>query len=205
MSSLFLALFAAASLCSCGKDPAYDYDAVRFNGEYAGRYVLESASLESPVDFVGHGNRTDDIIGGLGLSQGEVDAIAACVYDGDGYARVSTLDVPVPFQLIERRGGKLEPRGGNATFPVRFHYTVQRDGGILASGQDGDMTEALGSYYERLGDGAVERNPQLLRCGDARIERLGGGELTMTMTMCCVDWSDVEMKSVRARFTYRRK
>lgn len=199
-------------LVSCSKEPKWaDY----FNENYAGHYKLESATFapeyifpeSGPIDFDGSGKKTNDIIDGLGLSSRDLGLTDVWISErnvsGLVNGDVDCLSFLVPAQWIESDGVKMTIMKfpGYVLCPVKFYYSVD-DEGRMKFHENGDLTGLL-SAHEWIG--GVERNPQLLHSGKAKLVKFEDGEIVISVGLCYVDWTNGSYRTEESYFTYKRQ
>lgn len=196
---------------SCSKD---DFSwASRFNEDYAGTYRLASATFApdsiysetNPIDFDKSGEKTKDIVKGLGITSQDlglmdvvVNAQLSVPYSGAN-GRLTFL---VPVQSVEKTGDKLALKLPNHVLcPVHFYYSIGKDGDLELS-KTGDFTD-LYSYYEVYG--GVEKNPQLVKCNESKVVKFKDGEIVLSVNLCYIDWTDeTQITNTASYFTFKR-
>lgn len=68
--------------------------------------------------------------------------------------------------------------------------------------ENGDLTGLL-SAHEWIG--GVERNPQLLHSGKAKLVKFEDGEIVISVGLCYVDWTNGSYRTEESYFTYKRQ
>lgn len=199
-------------LVSCSKEPKWaDY----FNENYAGTYKLESATFapdfiypdSKPIDFDGSGKKTNDIIDGLEMSSRDLSQTDVWITECSDRSSVSgdvyCLSFLVPAQRIEGNGDKMTmmKSPGYVLCPVNFYYSIDKDGRMRFN-ENGDLTGLL-SAHEWIG--GVERNPQLLHSGKAKLVKCDGGKIVISVGLCYVDWTNGSYRTEESYFTYKRQ
>lgn len=199
-------------LVSCSKE---DNWAEYYNENYAGHYKLESATFapdfiypeSEPIDFDGSGRKTNDIIDGLGMDSRDLSQTDVWITECSDRISVSgdvyCLSFLVPAQRIEGNGDKMTimKSPGYVLCPVNFYYSIDKDGRIKFY-ENGDLTGLL-SAHEWIGD--VERNPQLLHSGKAKMVKCENGEIVFSVGLCYVDCTDYSYRTEESYFTFKRQ
>ena len=195
-------------LVSCAKEPKW---AGYFNECYAGAYRLESATLaptlvSNLIDFDGSGRKTNDIIDGLGMTSQDLSQADLVISNRNNVpldGEIECLTLYVPAQRTVRNGSKLEMMSlpNYVLCPVNFYYSIDKDGRMNFH-ENGDLTGLL-SVHEWIG--GVERNPQLLHSGKAKVVKCDGGEIVISVSLCYVDWTDDSYRTEESYFTYKRQ
>lgn len=116
---------------------------------------------------------------------------------------VDCLSFLVPAQWIEGNGDNITMMKfpGYVLCPVNFYYSVD-DEGRMKFRENGDLTGLL-SAHEWIG--GVERNPQLLHSGKAKLVKFEDGEIVISVGLCYVDWTNGSYRTEESYFTYKRQ
>lgn len=199
-------------LMACTKDPsAVDYFNENYSGTYkcvSGMYAPDPDYLTDPIDFVGNGEKTKDILAGLKLSSEDLGNMNVSIFSKTSLSasEMGKLTFWVPLQNIEEYNQR------DAGYPVKiilpnyvlcpiaFYYCIDTNGDMQLY-NEGDLSGMMGFYHNYLD---YFSNPQLLNCEKAQIVNFGNGEITLKISLCYVDFTDGKWITSHCFFKYTR-